>query len=149
MFAKRINEYELEYPPKNKGTVINYNINEELLLNDGYKPLLTVEKPNNDRLYEIKYEESANNIQEVINYLESEEEYENRKNEENIQSQINVINIQINELDLKRIRAVCEPSIKDETTGETWLEYYNAQILDLRSQIQTLQERINWYDIVN
>lgn len=143
MYVRLKNEYELEYPPKNKGTVINYNLNEELLLNDGFKPLLTIEKPNNDRFYEIKYEESENNIQEVINYLESEEEYANRKNEEIIQSQIDLINIQINELDLKRIRAVCEPSIKDETTGQTWLEYYNAQILDLRSQIQTLQERMN------
>ena len=149
MYVRLKNEYELEYPPKNKGTVINYNLNEELLLNDGYKPLLTIEKPNNDRLYEIKHEESENNIQEVINYLESEEEYENRKKEENIQSQINVINIQINELDLKRIRAVCEPSIKDETTGETWLEYYNAQVLDLRNQISTLRERITPNDITN
>lgn len=31
----------------------------------------------------------------------------------------------IDELDKKRIRAICEPSVKDETTGQTWLEYYN------------------------
>lgn len=42
---------------------------------------------------------------------------------------------QIDELDKKRIRAICEPSIKDETTGQTWLEYYNLQVLDLRNQI--------------
>ena len=44
---------------------------------------------------------------------------------------------------MKRIRAICEPEIKDEETGETWLDYYNSQILSLREQIQQLKERIN------
>ena len=56
---------------------------------------------------------------------------------------------QIDDIDKKRVRAICEPSVKDETTGETWLDYYNAQIHEIRSQIQTLQERINEYDITN
>lgn len=43
---------------------------------------------------------------------------------------------QIDELDKKRIRAIAEPSLKDEST--TWLEYYTDQILNLRSQISTL-----------
>ncbi len=42
---------------------------------------------------------------------------------------------QIAELDKKRIRAMCEPQIKDSETGETWLDYYNSQIIDLRSQL--------------
>jgi len=45
---------------------------------------------------------------------------------------------QINELDLKRIRAGFEPSVKDESTGQTYLEYYTAQIQDLRTQISSL-----------
>ena len=45
---------------------------------------------------------------------------------------------QIDELDKKRIRAVCEPSIKDETTGETWLDYYNSEIQKLREQLKNL-----------
>lgn len=40
------------------------------------------------------------------------------------------------ELDLKRIRAVCEPSVKDETTGQTWIEYYTSQVKDLRKQLE-------------
>lgn len=43
--------------------------------------------------------------------------------------------LKIEELDKKRIRASLEPSVKDETTGQTWLEFYNTQITDLRSQI--------------
>ena len=46
--------------------------------------------------------------------------------------------LQIDELDKKRIRAVCEPSIKDETTGETWLDYYNSEIKKLREQLKEL-----------
>ena len=75
------------------------------------------------------------------------ENYETDIEKLNLQLEINGLNESIKELDLKRSRAICEPSVKDETTGQTWLEYYNAQILDLRSQIQTLQERINQYDI--
>ena len=43
---------------------------------------------------------------------------------------------QIDELDKKRIRAVCEPSQKDE--NQTWLEYYTNQIIELRQQLQEL-----------
>lgn len=45
---------------------------------------------------------------------------------------------QINELDLKRIRAGFEPSIKDEGTGETYLEYYTNQIINLRNELNGL-----------
>lgn len=42
---------------------------------------------------------------------------------------------QINELELKRIRAFVEPGVKDENTGETWLAYRTAQIEELRRQM--------------
>ena len=45
---------------------------------------------------------------------------------------------QLLELDSKRIRAICEPSIKDEGTGETWLDYYNAQVMTLREELANL-----------
>lgn len=43
---------------------------------------------------------------------------------------------QLNELDKKRIRALAEPSLKDEET--TWLEYYNSQITTLRNELTAL-----------
>lgn len=46
---------------------------------------------------------------------------------------------QIEELDKKRIRAICEPETKDETTGETWLDYYNEQIKRIREDINGLK----------
>lgn len=45
---------------------------------------------------------------------------------------------QIDALDKKRARAGFEPSVKDETTGQSWLEYYTAQIQDLRVQLSAL-----------
>lgn len=41
-------------------------------------------------------------------------------------------------LDTKRIRAMCEPSVKDEATGETWLDYYNLQVSRLREDLNSL-----------
>lgn len=40
---------------------------------------------------------------------------------------------QIDEIDIKRIRAIVEPSQKDENT--TWLQFYTAQIISLRNEI--------------
>ena len=43
---------------------------------------------------------------------------------------------QIDELDKKRIRAVCEPSMK--TSTQSWLEYYNEQVAELRQVMAEL-----------
>lgn len=75
-------------------------------------------------------------------------EFENKQFVIQAKKEILQIETLLNELDVKRIRAFCEPSIKDTETGETWLEHYNAQILELREQLQTLQERIIKYDII-
>lgn len=40
---------------------------------------------------------------------------------------------ELEELDKKRIRAMAEPSMKDEE--QTWLEYYNLQISGLRNEL--------------
>lgn len=45
---------------------------------------------------------------------------------------------QIDELDIKRIRAIAEPELKDAEEGQTWLEYYTAKIIELRAQINAL-----------
>lgn len=52
------------------------------------------------------------------------EEIENKKLE---------IQKQLDELDKKRIRAVCEPSMKTET--QSWLDYYNEEIKKLREML--------------
>ena len=55
-----------------------------------------------------------------------------------IQNAIRLKEIQdeLDELDKKRIRALAEPSLKDDDT--TWLEYYNSQISELRTEYNSI-----------
>lgn len=60
------------------------------------------------------------------------------KTEEEIQAEENEnkkleIQKQLDELDKKRIRAVCEPTMKTET--QSWLDYYNEEIKKLREML--------------
>ncbi len=45
-------------------------------------------------------------------------------------------------LDKKRIRAVCEDEIRDIRTGETWLDFYNSQIYDLRVELKSIENQL-------
>lgn len=60
------------------------------------------------------------------------------KTEEEIQAEENEnkkleIQKKLDELDKKRIRAVCEPTMKTET--QSWLDYYNEEIKKLREML--------------
>lgn len=46
------------------------------------------------------------------------------------------IKLQLEDLDKKRIRAICEPSMR--TDSQSWLEYYNQQVLELRQVMAEL-----------
>ncbi len=65
--------------------------------------------------------------------------YETILKERNNSEKISNIIKKLNELDNKRIRAVCENQIKDTQTGETWLEYYNSQVDKLRKEMQSIE----------
>lgn len=54
------------------------------------------------------------------------------------QQRIDEIKSQLTELDQKRIRALCEPSTLTNESNQTWLEYYNNQVLQLREELQSL-----------
>lgn len=43
------------------------------------------------------------------------------------------IRTKLDMLDKKRVRAIAEPTLKDENS--TWLEYYNSQIAQLRNEL--------------
>ena len=68
--------------------------------------------------------------------------YENDKQKQFIKERIEEIYENLNTLDIKRIRAVCEDEIKDEKSGETWLDYYNSQIYDLRVELASLKDQL-------
>lgn len=65
-------------------------------------------------------------------------ENEIKANKANIEKSLRISEIEneLEELDKKRIRAVAEPSLKDEK--ETWLEFYNKKIKILRDELANL-----------
>lgn len=76
------------------------------------------------------------------NEIVSNPNYANEQYQQEILQQIEQIKAQLNNLDSKRIRAVCENEIKDSQTGETWLEYYNSKIIPLRDKLNELSENL-------
>lgn len=48
----------------------------------------------------------------------------------------NEILAELEQIDKKRIRALAEPSLKNEE--QTWLEYYNSQINELRKELEEI-----------
>ena len=69
-------------------------------------------------------------------------DFETMKQKEYISKQILEIQEKLDILDTKRIRAVCEDEIRDEKTGETWLDYYNSQVYDLRIELKCLENQL-------
>lgn len=69
-------------------------------------------------------------LAEYIKTDEYKKTIESKLREEKRQNLIN----RIDELDKKRIRAVCEPEQKN--VEMSWLEYYTSQIVELRKQLQ-------------
>lgn len=79
----------------------------------------------------IKYVYQDNKIVNNPNYKKDLEKINNQK-------RIDEIKKELEYLDSKRIRAICENEIKDTQTQETWLEYYNNQIFALREELTSL-----------
>ena len=61
----KLNNGALTFAPKNKGNIINYNINVEEMTKDGYKPFVEAEKEDG-KAYEYLYEETENEIKEIV-----------------------------------------------------------------------------------
>lgn len=60
-----------------------------------------------------------------------------QKAQEKKEQKIEELKLKLEELDKQRIRALCEPS--NRTDDQTWLEYYNEQIVNIRKELQSLQ----------
>ena len=66
-------------------------------------------------------------------------DYLNIKARNSALEEIEQIKFKLNELDVKRIRAVCENEVKNSETGQTWLDYYNEQVCQLREKLNILE----------
>ena len=73
----------------------------------------------------------------VSDYVQTEEYKKDLIEEDKNKRRLNLLN-EISKLDNKRIRAICEPSVKNEETGETWLEFYTSQIIELRKELEEI-----------
>ena len=85
MYGK-ITEGVFEQAPKNYQdeniTICNFDLDEDLMKEYGFKPVIECEKPVTDRYWEIAYTENEEEIQENVTYTETEEEYQARKRQE-------------------------------------------------------------------
>lgn len=90
-YVKLINN-EIDFAPKNKGSILNYDKNVELMLQDGYKPFIEAERPITNRFYHIEYEETSEQISEVIVYDETQQEADEREAQQE-QERINLLHM--------------------------------------------------------
>ena len=75
----KLTEGRLEFAPKNKGSIINYDLDIERMLMDGYKPFIPAEIPTTNRMYYFEYVENADDITEIVVYDETQEEADARE----------------------------------------------------------------------
>lgn len=78
----KINNGAIEFAPKNKGSICNYNQDIERMKSDGYKEFETVERPVTNRYYHIEYEETVEKIRELIVYENTQEQADVREQQE-------------------------------------------------------------------
>ena len=76
-YVKLINN-TIEYAPKNKGSILNYNKDIELMTQDGYKPFYPIERPETKRGFHVEYDETDDKISEVLVYDETQEQADER-----------------------------------------------------------------------
>ncbi len=62
MYAKLINENQIERAPKNKGSWVNFDKNAELLTADGYLPVIVIEEATTEKPI-IKYRQLSGQIE--------------------------------------------------------------------------------------
>ena len=79
---------ELIDAPKNKGNIINYNLNIEQMILDGYKLFVPAEIPQTNRIYHMEYTETKDEIIEELVYNETQQEADARQRNEDIDNKV-------------------------------------------------------------
>lgn len=68
----KLTDGKIEFAPKNKGRISNYNLSPELMTKDGYKPLVVIEQPTEDKPI-VKYRETDEQIEQYAEELPVEQ----------------------------------------------------------------------------
>lgn len=63
-YVKYISETQIEYPPRNKDNIINYDLDVEQLIADGYKEFVPAEKEIG-KAYNITYTQTKTQVREI------------------------------------------------------------------------------------
>lgn len=87
--------------PQNYNGIINYNLDEDLMRADGWKPLIpAIVPPETEiRMYHFDYEEKTNEIDEIVVFDETQEEAIARKARVEKERKTDEINNKISELE--------------------------------------------------
>jgi len=118
--------YKLEKPYNKRQRndfIVEYNCNKGLIVEETQDALYALER----------WEKIEGGI-----VVDNKEQWEKEKAEQKRLSDIEKIKAELSELDSKRIRAICENEVKDAETGETWLDFYNNKVKELRTQLASL-----------
>ena len=132
MYAK-VQDGKLIFPEPNKNNnILNYCGDNAMLESDGFIKM-TDEQESAFNKGSDYYDISSG-----VFVIVSDAEVNARTAEREKLAMLSDLRNQIDAIDKKRVRAMVEPSVKNIATGQTWLEYYTQQILDLRTRIAAL-----------
>lgn len=124
-YVKYISNTEVEEPPINKDGIMNYNLDIERLIQDGYKELIpaTIPPETEIRMYHFEYQENTNNIKEIIVYDETQQEAQERITRLEKERKTEEINNKIKELERM---AVYEILNNNESNIEVYRDIING-----------------------
>jgi len=126
----------LEFNNYKKGITMYVEIKENKLLSWCEKPYLDYEYV--DIGYETFDPEKYSVIGGVLTDISETEDYKTKISDREKAAKKAELQLQLDELDKKRVRAISEPALREEQNGQTWLEYYTEQIMAIREQIAAL-----------
>ena len=133
----KINNGAIEFAPKNKGSICNYNQDIERMKSDGYKEFETVERHITNRYYHIEYEETIDKIRELIVYENTQEQADEIVQQEE-RNRLNHLSLTKREvfLALYKDKGITPQNIRNQITDESELiefdyagEYYRGNPL--------------------
>ena len=133
-------EGKIEEAPQNKDGVINYNLDVDLMIADGYKLFIRAIVPQSTRMYHFEYVEHENDITEIVVYDETQEQADAR-----ILEQTKVAKIQENDT------ARDEALLSGVTYKNVLFDSDTDQKVNLLATVSMLQEgeTIIWYGMDN
>lgn len=139
VYAK-ITDGKIEFAPKNKGSISNYNLSQNLMEKDGYKPLVVIEEPTEDKPL-VKYRETDEQIEQYAEAAPQPEPYV-PTTEEKSESVRQIRNQMIDAFDWRISRNNDERELGLTETDDREL------LLKYREYLRNYPKTENWYESI-